>query len=73
MHKIRSTIKHNSTSIYRLLRVKDNIKVNGHLVSEGKIICFYGTKSDKHGYPQFLVHEDNTWAWISAKHFDPLT
>ena len=32
----------------------------------------YGVRSDKHGYPQFLIYNNNQWRWISAKHFEPI-
>lgn len=39
-----------------------------HLVPER----VYGVRSDKHGYPQFLIYTNNQWRWVSAKHFEPI-
>lgn len=32
----------------------------------------FGVRSDKHGYPQFLIYVDNQWRWVSAKRFEPI-
>lgn len=65
LKQLRFQILHRNT-----LKVKNPFKVNGKYVNED-IVNFYATKSDKHGYPQFLVYENKTWAWISAKYFTP--
>jgi hypothetical protein len=33
----------------------------------------YDITYDKAGYPRFLVHKDNQWVRMSAKHFKPCT
>lgn len=32
----------------------------------------FNVKDDKNGYPQFLIHKENEWKYISAKEFIPL-
>ena len=29
----------------------------------------YGIQNDDHGYPLFLIKNDNQWRWRSAKHY----
>lgn len=36
-----------------------------------KVYTVYGVRTDKVGYPQFLVYFDNQWHYISAKYFEP--
>lgn len=28
-------------------------------------------KTDKNGFPKFLIYENNAWLWFSAKYFEP--
>lgn len=32
----------------------------------------YGVRTDKKGYPYFLIYDDPQWVWMSAKHFVPI-
>lgn len=31
----------------------------------------YAIQNDNHGFVQFLIYENNSWKWISGKHFSP--
>lgn len=44
---------------------------NGEKLLDKGFHKIYGIKSDKCGYPEFLVRKDNQWLWRSAKHFIP--
>lgn len=37
-----------------------------------KVYTVYGVRTDKVGYPQFLVYFDNQWQYMSAKYFKPI-
>lgn len=49
------------------LEIKDYISVNG-VKSYGSIKP-YAIKTDKNGYPHFLICIEGTWVWKSAKYF----
>lgn len=36
------------------------------------VIPVFDIMDDSNGYPEFLINENNSWKWKSAKHFIPL-
>lgn len=48
-------------SLYRVINKK-----TGHIES------VYDTRTDKNGFPHFLIYEDNQWKYRSAKHYVPM-
>lgn len=39
----------------------------------GSFVKVYDIKTDKSGYPKFLIYDNGQWLWKSAKHYRPLT
>lgn len=37
-----------------------------------EIVNVYDVKTDRAGYPMFLIFENNQWKYRSAKHFKPI-
>lgn len=35
----------------------------------GKRVDAFAVSEDSHGYPKFLVRQNNEWKWSSAKHY----
>lgn len=54
----------------------DDYEANGLfsvLLKETDDIKFvYDVRTDKTGYPHFLVYDDGEWKYMSAKHFVPI-
>lgn len=38
----------------------------------GKCYEVYNIRSDKNGYPHFLIYRNNQWEYAKAKHFVPM-
>ena len=36
-----------------------------------EIVDVYDIRTDRAGYPMFLIYENNQWKYRSAKHFKP--
>lgn len=36
------------------------------------VIPVFDIMDDSNGYPEFLINENNSWKWKSAKHFMPV-
>ena len=49
-------------SLFEVCRKSDN----------SEIVSVYSVRDDKNGYPHFLIHEDNEWKYVKAKHFVPV-
>lgn len=32
----------------------------------------FSVRTDKNGYPQFLIYDKGQWLWKSAKYFEPV-
>lgn len=37
-----------------------------------EIVNVYDIRTDRAGYPMFLIYENNQWKYRSAKHFKPI-
>ncbi len=60
-------IKKSSHLPKALLTKKNGITINGKKWYGS--IKPYAMRTDKNGYPHFLVCIDGVWGWVSAKHF----
>lgn len=49
-----------------------NLNIFSVISKTGKFYEVYSVKSDKHGYPHFLIYDDKQWKWRSAKNFEPV-
>lgn len=56
-----------SSKLPEYLKIKDYISVNG--VKRYGSIKPYAIKTDKNGYPHFLICIEGVWIWKSAKYF----
>ena len=50
----------------------DSQIVNSMINEKKQIQKIYSIKTDKNGFPKFLVFENNQWSWKSAKKFKPI-
>ena len=45
---------------------------NGAELYDRSFVTAYQVRNNQHGYPHFLIFQDNQWLWVSAKYCRPI-
>lgn len=69
----KSKLKFLLSGINVFIMIKKDKTGNNRKLRKNKsnLVKVYAVRDDKNGYPHFLIYENNSWKYVSAKHFIP--